>query len=183
MAKFSDDRVRAILLGSRAPVVYRVPVGDAHIEVAIRVLSDADLDAARIAGQGELREWAKKRGWPDPSIVADIDPGLLARFIERQYLWRACLDPETVGNDEPARFFDSPADLQRLDSTVVTRLGELFLEHQEWANPAIGLSTDEVEELIDALGKSEAPAVFLGAYAPSTVRRFALSLVRRLRSI
>lgn len=180
MAKFSDERVRAIIAGPRAFRTYLFPGSD-DLRIAMRVLTEAELDECRLAAQTELRDRAKSRGW-DSSGVVDVDPELLSRMIERHIVFRATYDPDTIDGDDPVRFFSVPKDVTQLDSVTATKLSELYLEHQEWCSPLRQMSAEDVDALVDALGKAQMPEVFLGAFAPSMLRRFAISLASRLRA-
>lgn len=179
MAKFSDAQFHAIIAGKRHFNTYPFPGSD--LRVAVRVLTEAELDECRAAGQHEVRELAKKRGWKAADAL-DVDPELMHRAIERMIVFRAFFDVDTVGSDDPARFFQTPDEVRALDSVTMTMCGRLYLEHQEWCSPALHLSDSDVEELVTGLGKSQAPEVFLGVYAPSTLRRFVISLASRVRT-
>lgn len=183
MAKFGDERVRAVIEGPRAFRAYPFPgdTGDEPVRVAMRVLTESELDECRMAAQSELRDRAKTRGWAPESMI-DVDPELMQRATERHIIFRATYDVDTIESKDPARFFATPAEVASLDSVTTTALAALYLEHQEWCSPLRQMSDEEIEELTAALGKSQMPEVFLGAFAPSTLRRFALSLACRLRS-
>lgn len=180
MAKFSDERVRAIIAGPRAFRVYEFPGADG-VHVAFRVLTEAEIDDARMGAQRELREYSKLRGW-DPTAVFDFDPDLMQRMVERHIVFRATFDADTIEAGDPARFFEKPDQLRDLDSVTMTRLMELYTEHQEWASPLKQLEPGETEALLDQLGKSQTPELYLGAFAPSMLRRFVISLASRVRS-
>lgn len=179
MAGFNNDRISGILMGSRSMRIYPFP-GHRDITIAVRLLSDGELDDVRAAAQAVVRDQAKKRGWK-PEAMVEIDPDCHQRAIERHIVFRSMFDPETIQNDDPARFFETPEDVAKLDSSTVTMLMHLYLEHQEWVNPLEVLDQEQVDELIDALGKASAPEVFLAGFAPNTLRRFAISMASRLR--
>jgi hypothetical protein len=182
MSSFNDERVRAIVLGARAFRTIPFPAqanADNGIEVAVRCLSESELDACRIEAQRELRDRAKTRAW-DPASTADVDPDLLTRLIERQVVWRAFYDTATIGSETPSPFFPTPRDVETLDSTTTTNLMHAYLEHQEWINPRAGLSDEEVDSLVDALGKAQSVPVLLARYERGTLLRFVTSMGRRL---
>ena len=180
MAKFSDDRIRSIIEGPRAFRVYEFP-GAEGVEVAVRCLTEAEVDSCRVAAQTHVREQAKKRGWK-PEAMVEIDPHCFDRAIERAVVWRSMFDSETISGDDPGRFFDSPKDVATLDSVTLTTLSSLYIEHQEWVSPLALLPQEEVDELVESMGKGPAASVFLGRCAPSTLRHFVISLASALRS-
>jgi hypothetical protein len=180
MAKFSDARVREIIAGPRAFRTYDFP-GAEGVRIAFRVLTELEIDETRMAAQHEVRAYAKARGW-EPQVMVDIDPDLMQRTVERHVIFRAAYDADTIESADPARFFATPDDVKQLDSVTATKLGELYLEHQEWVSPLKQLSDEELKELIDKLGKARAPEHFLGVFAPSMLRRCVISLASRARS-
>lgn len=180
MARFSDQRVAAILAGKRDFGIYPFP-GLEGVEVAIRVLTDYELDQCRLAAQKWVRDQCKRRGWKTEAAV-EVDPQLLDRAIERELLWWACYDSETVSDDEPVRFFEKSLDVGKLDQTQIAALTSAYIERQQWTTPLLQADDEEVDELIEALGKAQVPEVFLGRYAPSTLSRLLITLASRLRS-
>ena len=182
MAGFSSERIRAIIDGKKAPRAYPFPgtTEDDDVSIGVRSLTEHELGGCRGAAQRHVRETAKKRGWKPESYV-ELDPAVLDRAVEHEVIWRSTLDPETLDDAEPARFFESVDVVRNLDSVTTTMLSSLYLEHQEWTNPLLTISQDAVEELDEQLGKAPAPQVFLHEFAPSTLRRFVISLASILR--
>lgn len=138
------------------------------------------MDGCRVAAQEAVRKMARKRGWK-PEHYLEIDPHAFDRAIERQVTFRSTFDPETIEDSDPVRFFESPEDIQKLDTVTTTALVGLYLEHQEWVSPLALLEDEEVDELTAALGKEPEPEVYLARFAPSTLRRCVISLASRLR--
>lgn len=180
MAAFTDARVAQILRGSRAHRVIPFP-GHDELTVGVRLLSDGECDDCRIQALSELASVAKKRGW-DPQFLAEADPEYLQRLIERQIVWRAFHDPDTVDLPEPKRFFPLFADVASLGSVEQARLFEAYLEHQRFVAPLRGLDEEEAEAVVEALGKGQSGPAFLGAFERSTLVHLLISLVRRLSS-
>lgn len=183
MAGFSDERIRAIIEGKKTPRAYPFPgtTEADEVSIGIRTLTEHELDGCRSAAQRFVRATAKKRGWKVESYV-EVDPAVLDRAVEHEVIWRATLDPETLEDKDPARFFESVDVVRKLDSVTTTMLASLYLEHQEWTNPLLTISQDAVEELVEQLGKVPAPQVFLHEFAPNTLRRFVISMASILRS-
>jgi hypothetical protein len=180
VAGFNDARISALLLGARALRSYPFP-GHPDVTIAVRLLADTELDSCRVAAQKALRATAKERGW-EPGAMADIDPDLQSRLLERHIVFRSMFDADTVEQENPVRFFETPDEVAKLDSATVTRLMHLYLEHQEWTNPLHELDDEELERFLDDLGKAPAPGVFLAQYAPNTLRRCVRSMASRLRA-
>ena len=82
-----DERVLEILRGTRSFREVEFP-GREGVTVAVRCLSEAELDGARIAAQVVVRNVAQTRGW-EPSSVVDVDPDLFQRMMEREIVQRA----------------------------------------------------------------------------------------------
>lgn len=172
MATFTDERLRTILRGRRQ--VFRVPFPGADgVEVGFRILTDADLDHCRL----EAQRAAKKMG-----ADLDVDPELLDRLVERQIVWRACVDPDDPNTDTPAAFFPSAADVATLDSVVVRELGNAYMEVQEMVSPRLTLDEAGIKELVDALGKEPGATALLMRFAPPTLIGLVRSLAARLRT-
>lgn len=183
MTRFNDDRIQKMIAGAAAADVYPFPGTEddaTPVRIAVRVLTEAEIDEVRLGAQRDLREAAKLRGW-DASTLADIDPDLFHRLVERHTIFRAFLDADTVDDAEPARFFEKPADVEKLHSSTTTRLMGLYIEHQEQVSPLRELDAEGVRQLVEALGKAQRPEVFLGSFAPATLRRCVISMASLLR--
>lgn len=178
MAKFSDERVRAIISQVREFRVVEFP-GHPDIKLAVRVLGDDEYDGCRIEAQRKLWKIGGERSW-DPVKVSELDPYLFERFVEREVVLRAYFDHETTSGENPVPFFASESDLSKVGSVVVQDLMQMYLEHQEWVNPTISLSEEEAEELCDSLGKGQAFGAALVAIEPSSLRRLLITMAKRL---
>jgi hypothetical protein len=171
MATFTDERIAAMLRGRRQ--VFRVPFpGSADVEVGFRILTDAELDHCRL----EAARQAKKLG-----ADLDADPELLERLIERQIVWRACVDPDSDA-EKPGAFFPSASDVATLDSVLVRELSNAYMEVQELVSPRVTLDEAGVKELVDALGKEPGATALLTRFAPPTLIACVRSLAARLRT-
>ncbi len=182
MAKFTDERVTAVLLGTRAPRVVVFPGtegrGDGEVQIAVRLLSDTEIDHARTAAQDALVADASSRK-RDPQLFVDLDPEYLERLVMRQVIVRAFVDPDTLSRDRPEPFFPTVADVARLDSTTLGRLFALYLEHQAWVCPHRAGSEEEVTELEELLGKGLPAPALLGRFEHATLVRLLISTARR----
>lgn len=178
MAKFSDEQVAAALRGTRAFSVYPMP-GHPEIQVAVRLLSDQEIDDARRAGQVSIREWARARSY-DPTTVVDIDPEAFTRATQREMIFAAFYDAATVGSAKPERFFLTPQEISSLGSNDVNALFELYSQHQQSVSPMRTAEAEEVEELERALGKGPLVPAHLGGFDRSTLIRLLLSTAKRL---
>lgn len=182
MSKFTDERVSAALRGTRNFRVIDWPgPGKVETKVAVRLLSELELDEARLEAQMALRGNAKARGW-DAESMASIEPELLQRLIERQIIWLAFYDADTVdrAGRTPERFFPTPRDVGTLDSVTVTRLFTAYCEHQTWCAPFRSMSDEEVTSFVEALGKGQTAQALLEGYERSTLARLCISMASRL---
>jgi len=180
MPKFTDERVAAALRGPRTFRTIDFP-GTSEVKVAVRCLSEAEIDAARLEAQGKLRRECSAKGW-DPVASTDMDPDLLRRYTERELVFAAYYDHETVTSGKPERFFPTTGDLASLDATTVSRLFEAYTDHQLWVSPMLTLGDAELKELVTALGNESSASVGLQGFDRSTLARCVISLASRLRS-
>ncbi len=174
-----DERIRSIILGpSRAFRVLAFP-GRSEVRIAVRALSEREIDACRIEGQRQFLDLCRARGW-DPEKAINIDPLMHSRLVERQIVWRAFFDADTIASSEPRPFFPSDSDVAELDSITTTDLVSAYAEHQEFVSPSRGLSPEEVERIIDAMGKASDPGLVLRTIERDSLVSLALTMVRRL---
>lgn len=171
MAKWSDESVRAALQGRFAVRRYPFPgsPGERGVEVGIKLLTDAELDSVRL----QAAEFAKKN-----RADLTIDPEFLDRAIHREVISRAFVDPE----HPQEAFFGSQNDVAELDNLTVRALFELYMLHQQALDPYAFCPPEEVEKLVEALGKSERSVETLSLYDAPTLRSFVLSMASTLRS-
>lgn len=183
MPKYTDAQVNAIIRGPRGlrPVVFPGTEGEREVKVAVRVLTDAEMDGCRVQAQHIVRTTATQRGW-DPIAANDLDPEHFERMVHRQIVWWAFYDVETIGKEKPERFFPTYDDVASLDTTSVQRLLALYLEHQHFVAPLHMASGEEVKELVEALGKGQGSPVLLDGFERSTLVRLCTSMASALRS-
>lgn len=175
--KITDDRIRAMLLGRRAFRVIQFP-GAPEIKVAVRLLSESEIDACRVAGQSMFLASCEKRKW-SPEKAIQIDPLMHTRYVDRQIVWRAFFDPDTISAKTPEPFFPSETDVAELDSVMTSDLLAAYVEHQDLVTPGRTLGAEEVDALIDAMGKGP-PEVVFRSFARSTLESFTLTMAKRL---
>jgi hypothetical protein len=145
------------------------------IPVGLRALPGKLWAASRRAAIKATLELCAERSWA-PGDVAAVDPDLYQRELEQQLIFRAYLDADTLGDKRPAHFFAEPAQVGELDTVTQGRAMALFLEHQASRNPVLRLAPEEVERVVAALGKSDAPSAWLGVYDAATLRRCVLTM-------
>lgn len=167
MGKFSDESVQLALRGRFLVRTYPFP-GAQGVEVAVKLLSDAELDSVRL----EAVEFAKKK---KAELIAD--PEFLDRVIHRETVSRAFYDPAS----KEESFFSSQAEVAELDSMTVRSLYELYISHSQSMDPYAHVPKEDIEELADILGKSESSVGLLNLYDAETLRSLLLSMGLRLR--
>lgn len=177
MARFSDEGIKAILLGRR--MVSRVPFPltdqDAGIEIGIRSLSDREIDQARMSAQVYLEGACRNDHQPMERVVA-LDRDFLDREHERQIIALCCVDPE----DPTHPFFEHVKQVRDLDSVMVRRLWQLYLSHIDTVNPYRTLTESQVGELVDALKKEPKTSAILEAFERETLISLLRTLVNQL---
>lgn len=181
--KFTDKQLQTIIRGARAFRVIAFPGAppESGATVAVRLLTEAELDGCRLEGQAKLRAFCEGRKW-DPTTAVDIDPSLVTRWQERQVVWAAFYDAATVESERPERFFPTVRDVEELDATTLTRLHEAYALHQEEAAPLRKMDDKEIEELVVALGNASSASAELHRFERSTLARLCISLASALRS-
>lgn len=167
MAKYSDEVVAAALRPRGVVRKYPFP-GAPGIEVGIKLLSDAELDSARL----QAVDYCTKKL---ANLIAD--PEFLDRLIQREIIARAILDPEHEGH----YFFADQHEVAQLDNLTVRSLHELYQLHAQSMDPLAFCPVEQVQELADTLGKSESAAGVLSLYDLYTARSCVLSLALKLR--
>lgn len=178
MASFNDERLRAIILGPKKSFrVIQFP-GRPDVRVAVRALAEHEIDACRVEGQRAFLTVCKAREWV-PERANQIDPLMVARLVDRQIIWRAFFDYETITRETPEPFFPNDSDVAELDSVTTSDLLSAYVEHQEYVSPARSLVAPEVDALVEALGK-ELPQVVLHSLARASLESFTLTLAKRL---
>ena len=176
---FSEERVREILLGRRAVRTIDMP-GFPGVKVGIRILYEFEIDSARVEAAKYVRDRAKEVLFDAAALLA-IEPELFDRECQRQVLQRAVIDADSDPTS-PRPFFPSDLDVRQLDSVTVRALWDAYAEHQEWVSPRYSLSDEDVEKLVDALGKESAPGVTLAHFERDTLESCVRSMASRLRA-
>jgi uncharacterized protein YfdQ (DUF2303 family) len=180
MAKYSDAQIANVLLGRFAFRVVPFP-GSPETLVAVRLLTESDVDKCRVMALADLQTIAKQRG-VDLAAVTNSDPELQQRLIERHIVWLAFYDHETIEQKSPGRFFELPSEVASLDSTTASKLLELYIEHQILTTPFTTATTEEaVKEIVEALGKGQSAAASLVQYERNTLARLVHILASKLR--
>lgn len=168
MARWSDASVRAALDARRQVSRYPFP-GASSLTVGVKLLTDSELDAVRL----QAAEFVKKN-----RVDLAIDPEFMDRAIHRETISRAFVDPDQP--DVP--FFGSQGDVAELDNLTVRALYELYIVHHQSMDPYAFASAEDVQKLVDALGKSESSAAaLLSSFDFVTLRSFAISMASLLR--
>lgn len=167
MAKWTDDSVRAAL-GRRFEVATYPFPGKTEIKVGIKLLTDAELDQVRL----QAADFVKRQ-----KADLSIDPEFFDRAIHRELISRAYVDPDRPG--EP--FFPSQNDVALLDNLAVRSLYELYITHQQSLDPYAFCPPDEVDKLVDTLGKSESSVGLLNLFDAPTLRSLLLSMALKQR--
>ncbi len=163
----------ALMASQREPRRYPFPyplVGGVEIEVAIRLLTDHEIDMARIEAQ---RYCAR--------IKADltIDPDLLEREVQRQMVWRSTLEPfPTNGSPEHPRLFQSDQDVRMLPAPVIESLHRLYLEHQDRVSPHRVLTDENIGALVE-LVRARGSIAF-SQYDDAALVRICIALAARV---
>lgn len=167
MGKFSDESLRAALEGRKVLRKCEFP-GMRGTYLGVRVLTDGELDKARLAAAEVVKN-------KHASML--IDPDFLDRVVQREIVSRAFFDI-----DKPDEyFFSKQEDVAELDTLTVRSLYELYVMHQQELDPLAYCTDEQAEEIVEALGKSNAEREALTLYDARTLRSFVISLASKLR--
>lgn len=182
-----DEHVAAMLLGRRAirvvPLPGFVPVGDEPVPtIGVRILTEGDLDAARVDAIQYAELLARKRNIETRRML-ELDAEILDRELQRAIVFRAFVEPTEAPlkpGEEPKTFFDSITRIrQHVDSVLLKAFFEVYCEHQEFVSPYRSMNDDEAKELADTLSKEPNVGAFLALYDAPSLRRLVLTLVRQ----
>jgi hypothetical protein len=169
MAKYSDQEVSAAVFARRAIQAYPFPGLD-NVRVGVRVLDETEVDALRL----EAARICKLK-----HVEAVLDPDFFDRMVHRLTVLAAFFDIDTKHD----KFFASYEEVSRLDTLLLRTLYELYCTHVQSMDPLAYCSAEEVDVLVEQLGKSEFVAARMSLFDKPTVVSFALSLAHRLRSM
>lgn len=162
MPKFSDAEVQSALHGRKAVRTYAFP-GAESLRVGIRCLTEAEMDACRLRAV----DYCKKN-----KAELMLDPDFLERAIKREVVATSLRDSD----DAEHFFFADSAEASQLDAQTITALYELYLLHHETLDPYAFASKEEVEVLVQQLGKSPSDEGILKLFDAPTLRKCVLSL-------
>ena len=179
--QFTDERVSAMLRGRRDVRLVPLPgFGDdaEPVMVGIRILLEREIDEAR-AEAGQYVEALAKRYRLDARDMLSIDAENLDREVQRQLVFRAFVDTDKQPNGDYRPFFVSPTAVRDLDSVFQQTLFNVYLDHLNYVSPLRGLGEQEVEELVEALGKGQELPGLLGLYDAPTLRTLVRILAYR----
>lgn len=165
MAKYED--VKLALQGRRALKNYPFPGLDDGTEVALRLLTEGDLDSVRVAAADKCKE---KR------VELNMDPDFLDRCIHRFTILRAFFDTE---KGDP--FFKSFEEVSQLDNLLVHQLYAMYRLHQQSMDPLAHLGPEEVGAVVEHLGKSGSSVASLSLFDVPTLQSLVLSMAAMLR--
>jgi len=175
--RFSDEHLQTILRGAAA--VGRAPYPGLEgegVEIGVRILSEAELDDARLDAQLHLKRFFGRVNI-DPVKALHIDPEHLDAEQRRQILLRAVVDP-----DSHKPFFAAAAEVRGLPSHVVGQLWAAYLDWIDAVDPRIRLDPAAVDELAAALKKEPSAKVILAHYGPDTLSSLARTLAAQRSS-
>ena len=167
MSKFAE--LSAALSARRAIHPYPFPGLEGHT-VGIRTLSESELDMVRL----EAARFCKGK-----AVEAVLDPEFFDRVVQRLTLLHACFDLE----EKHGKFFATHEEVTQLGPHLFRSLYELYCAHVQSMDPLAYCTPEEVEVLVEQLGKSEIAAARLSLFDRPTLQSFALSLVNRLRAM
>lgn len=185
--QFNDERFQAVIRDRFRPRVVAAPirVGERDVLVAVRLLRESEIDAARVGAQRYLREQAEAIK-VEASAFMDVDPSFFDREYQRQVVWRAIV---TVDDDscepffdpggKPVSFFPSMRHIrEECDSQTTEDLFLVYLEHLKWTAPIRSARTgEEVDALLAELKKGPRTTALLSAFDGETLVRLCISLV------
>ena len=187
MANF-DERIQKLAAARRVPSRAVFPFLGEEVLVAVRLLSDHEIDRCRVDAAQWTEAKAKALKMSSRDLLA-IDANILDRELQRRTIAKAFLDVDTLEQERPEPFFANTDEVARLDALTIDTLTEIYLDHQNAMNPLHGLDDEQAEEFFDALGKAfEDPLgpnldrVLATLDAPTLRRLLRISVVRRASS-
>lgn len=178
MARWGDPEVQAVIEGRKSVENVMVGLPGADLRVGVRVLSEDEIDGAGLEAQRFLETRVKGVG-RDVKTTIEIDPSMLDRLRDRELVFRAFVDPD----DHAQPFFPTPSVVRELDSGLMDALVSVYLENQESKSPRGRLTDEEVDQLVEALGKEPLARGVLAHFEPALLRSCVRSLAARLLEI
>jgi hypothetical protein len=170
--KFNSDTFLHGLRGRRGFGRYDFP-GIEDAKCGIRLLLDEELDEGRIEAVAYCKERKADLTW---------DAEFFDRELKRQAIFRAYVDPDS-DPDLPEKFFEDIDDIRKLDTVLVLELYELYISHQQLADPFKFVSREEVDVFVEQLGKPGTTERGLTLCDRRTLLSYALSMACVLREM
>ncbi len=187
MAGFDDKRSPlARFLGERVPC-RRVEIRTgrlAGLPAALRALSAAEIQRATLDAVKHLTT----EGWEKEDLYTELGESVLNMETAVRLLAAALVVPPgeqgEVRPGELAPLTSGPDQVRALfEPDEITLLFREFCAYQDERSPlSRAKSVEEVEDLIEALGKGQAPTSRLNAFDPSSLRSIITGLAVRLMS-
>lgn len=186
MAVSKDNRSPlAKALGERVPCkVVEVLRGRlAGVPMAVRALSNGEIQRATI----EARKHLLAEGWESEDLFTELGESVFNMETAVRILAAALIVPpggDAVKAPEAQRLTSGPDQVRALlEPDEITLLFQEFCAWQEERSPLSRAKTlEEVEDLIEALGKGQAPSSRLNAFDPSSLKSIICGLAARLMS-
>ena len=138
--------VNKMRLGRRAYDVYFYPFTNNEVEVAIRVLSEAELMVCEDNGKAMAKELLK-----EPS------PAQITTYVGFHMIYEACYEVPTPGQDilQTKKFFGSIGDVADLPKLELQELLDLWTQtFEKNSNSDIFLKPEQFPELIEEIKKN-----------------------------
>lgn len=170
--------LRKLLAERRRPMATTMPVTGAPC--AMRLLSDAEIDDAKLAAFRYLEERAKREGVDALRFLA-ADPEAYDRERGRQVIFRALLQAPKDEDDEPARFFSTADQVRELDSVVLAVLLDVYGDVQEVRTAHRMLLPETVDAFVASGATDDSIDSTLSMLDGPTLRSLVRSLVARVR--
>lgn len=170
MAKTTLDIVKAALSGRMQLREYPFPGVDSA-SVAIRLLTEDEFDGCRL----RAADYVQKR-----RAAMAIDPEIFDAALRREVVAMCCYEPANL--NQPSAFFPGAEDVAKLDPQTVRALFILYDMHREALEPYRSGDKEEVEAVVEALGKSHESGGLLSMFDAPTLRTCVLTMARVLRA-
>lgn len=169
--------IRKLLAARRAPVATKLPSSD--IPCSMRLLSDREIDEAKIAAFKHLENKCKDEG-VDVLRFLTADPEAYDRERARQVVFRSTLQaPKDEEDDEPARFFSSAEAVRELDSVVIAALLNVYEDVQDVRTAHREIPEATIEAFLDTTKEDRTFPGSLSTLDARTLRALVRALVTR----
>ena len=176
LAKFLGERIpcrRVEILSGRL----------AGMPAALRALSAGDIQKATL----DAVKYLSGEGWEKEDLFTELGESVLNMETAVRILALALVSPPEVDQartGELSRLTSGPDQVRALfEPDEITLLFREFCAYQEERSPLSRATTvGEVEDLIEALGKGQAPISRLNAFDPSSLKNIIIGLAVRQMS-